>query len=291
VSRLFQDMQDASRGSGAQPANAEVLAQLLQEVGAGPAIPGNGEAAVHDNGNRLQLPALPRPFLTATDETPWTHGAFEGYRALRTKLVRFQATQGVRSVVVTSAEAGEGKTVSIVNLGFSLTHLPSQRVLLVDADLRTCGLSRAVGALHAPGLAEVLADELPFKAATASTSVPNLYLVAAGRAHRPACDLFSGPKFKEFIGWCCETFTMILVDCPPMAGLADFEVVSAACDGVLIVIRAFRTKRERLANLVPQLQDKKVLGVLFNGHERDHHKSRYGYYYSKVGKGRENSKQ
>lgn len=287
MSRLFQDMQDAARGSEAQPANAEVLAQLLQEVGAGREAARDSEAAINENGHRLQLPPLPRPFLTATDETPWTHSAFEGYRALRTKLVRFQATQGVRSVVLTSAEAGEGKTVSIVNLAFSLAQLPSQRILLVDADLRTCGLSRAVGALDTPGLAEILGDEKSFKDVTVPTDVPNLYIVAAGQAKKPAADLFSGPKFKEFMGWCSETFSMILVDCPPMVGLADFEVVSAACDGVLLVIRARRTKRERLADLVPQLRDKKVIGVLFNGQERQHYKSRYGYYYSKVGKGKE----
>jgi protein-tyrosine kinase len=285
VSRLFQDMQDAGRGSGAQPANAEVLAQLLQEVGAGRETARDGESGINDNGLRLELPPLSRPFLTATDETPWTHTAFEGYRALRTKLVRFQATQGIHSLVLTSAEAGAGKTVSITNLAFSVAQLPSQRVLLVDADLRTCGLSRALGALHTPGLAEILANEASFKAVTASTNVPNLYIVAAGQAKKPAADLFSGPRFKEFIGWCSETFTMILVDCPPMIGLADFEVVSAACDGVLLVIRARRTKRERLADLLPQLRDKKVLGVLFNGQERQHYKSRYGYYYSKVGKG------
>ncbi len=284
MSRLFQDMQNAARDSGAQPANSEVLGRLLQEVGAGRGAARDGESAINDNGRRLELPPLPRPFLTATDETPWTHNALEGYRALRTKLVRFQATQGIHSLVLTSAEAGEGKTVSIVNLAFSLAQLPGQRILLVDADLRTCGLSKALGALHTSGLAEILADEAPFHDVPTTTNVPNLYLVAAGEATKPAADLFSGPKFKEFIGWCSETFTMILVDCPPMVGLADFEVVSAACDGVLLVVRARRTKRERLADLVPLLRDKRVLGVLFNGQERQHFKSRYGYYYSKAGK-------
>jgi protein-tyrosine kinase len=284
VSRLFDDMQNAARDSGAPSANAEVLAQLLQEVGGDRKKANHDEFAVNANGSRLELPTLSRPFLTAADETPWTHSAFEGYRALRTKLVRFQATQGVHSLVITSAEAGEGKTVSIVNLAFSLAQLPSQRVLLVDADLRTCGLSRTMGALHTQGLAEALANEVPFKAVTVSTSVPNLYLVAAGQAKKPAADLFSGPKLKEFIGWCSETFNMILVDCPPMVGLSDFEMVSGVCDGVLLVIRARRTKRERLADLVPQLRDKKVLGVLFNGQERQHYKSRYGYYYSKASK-------
>jgi Mrp family chromosome partitioning ATPase len=143
-----------------------------------------------------------------------------------------------------------------------------------------------LGAMDAPGLAEVLAGEAEFGAVTAATSTANLHLVGAGEAKRPAGDLFAGPKFKDFIGWCSETFTMILVDCPPMIGLGDFDVVSTACDGVLLVVRAQKTKRERLADLVPHLRDKKVLGILFNGQERNHHKLRYGYYYSNLGKRR-----
>ena len=150
--------------------------------------------------------------------------------------------------MVSSAEAGEGKTVSALNLALSLAQLPSQRVLLIDADLRTAGLSAVTGAVETPGLAEVLAGEATFESAPVSTNVPNLYIVGAGEAKKPAADLFAGTRFKEFIGWCNEAFNMILVDCPPMIGLADFDVVSAACDGVLIVVRARRTKREVLTD-------------------------------------------
>ncbi len=286
MSKLFHDMQDAARNSAERPANSQVLAQLLESVGTGADAAREITSPALSGCRRLDMLPLHRPFLMASDETSATHGAFEGYRALRTKLVRFQAVQGVRSVVVTSAEAGEGKTVSVVNLALSLAQLPSQRILLIDADLRTLGLSTAIGALEAPGLAEVLAGEAAFETAPVSTNLPNLYIVGAGEAKMPAGDLFAGPKFKEFIGWCNETFSMILVDCPPMIGLADFEVVSAACDGVLLVIRAQRTKRERLTDLLPHLRDRKVLGVLLNGQERRRHKSRYGYYYSKLGHGR-----
>ncbi len=285
MSKLFHDMQEAARQSEAGSGNGQVLAQLLESVGANPDSL-RESASPLGNCRRLQLPALPRPFLMANDESTWTHGAFEGYRALRTKLVRFQSSQGVRSIVITSAEAGEGKTVSAVNLALSMSQLAGQRVLLVDADLRTAGLSSATGALEKPGLAEVLAGEAEFAAAPAQTNIPNLYIVGAGEANRPAADLFAGPKLRDFISWCNETFSMVLVDCPPMMGLSDFEVVSAACDGVLLVVRAQRTRRDRLADLVPHLREKKLLGILFNGQERPHHKQRYGYYYSKIGKNR-----
>ena len=141
MSKLFHDMQDAARQSAERPANSPALAELLEEVGA------DTEAVARRPRRRSKVVASSKcfpssvPFWLAGDETPSTHGAFEAYRALRTKLVRFQSAEGMRSVVVTSAEAGEGKTVSALNLALSLAQLPSQRVLLVDADLRTSGLS------------------------------------------------------------------------------------------------------------------------------------------------------
>ena len=288
MSKLFHNMQDAAKQSAARSADSPALAELLEEVGVETEAAGQATSNVLQGCRRLEMLPLKRPFLPASDETPHTHGAFEAYRALRTKLVRFQSVEGVRSIVVSSAEAGEGKTVSTLNLALSLSQLPSQRVLLIDADLRTAGLSTVTGAVEPPGLAEVLAGEATFESAPLSTSVPNLYIVGSGEAKKPAGDLFAGTRFKEFIGWCNEAFNMILVDCPPMIGLADFDVVSTACDGVLIVVRARRTKREVLTAIGPKLEGKKLLGVLLNGEERHRHKAHYGYYYSKVGQRRTN---
>ena len=284
MSKLFHDMQDAARHSAGRPAHSPALAQLLESVDADAEAAREATSAVLQGCRQLQMLPLKRPILTVDDETSSTHAAFEAYRALRTKLVRFQSSDGIRSVVVSSAEAGEGKTVSALNLAMSLAQLPSQRVLLIDADLRTWGLSAMTGAVETPGLAEVLAGEATFESAPVLTNIRNLYIVGAGEAKRPPGDLFSGSKFKEFVGWCNEVFSMVLVDCPPMMGLADFDVVSSACDGVLIVVRAQRTKREILTDLRPKLQGKKLLGLLLNGQERQHHKAHYGYYYSKFGR-------
>jgi capsular exopolysaccharide synthesis family protein len=286
VSKLFHDMQDAARLSAERPANSPALAQLLDAVGADAEAARQVTSAALQGCRQLEMLPLERPFLAATDETASTHGAFEAYRALRTKLVRFQSGEGVRSVVVSSAEAGEGKTVSVLNLGLSLAQLPGQRVLLIDADLRTAGLSAVTGAVEPPGLAEVLAGQTNFESSLVSTNVRNLYIVGAGEAQIPPADLFASPKFKDFVGWCNEIFSMIIVDCPPMIGLADFDVVSTACDGVLIIVRAGRTKRETLMTIEPKLKGRKLLGVLLNGQERQGHRTHYGYHYSKIGQKR-----
>jgi len=284
VSKLFQDMQDAARRSAERPASSPALTQLLESVGAEAEAAREATSSVLQGCRQLQMLPLKRPILLPDDETSTTHGAFEGYRALRTKLVRFQSSEGIHSVLVTSAEANEGKTVSVMNLGLSLAQLPSQRVLLIDADLRTMGLSTLTGAVEPPGLAEVLAGEAAFESVPVATNIRNLYIVGSGEAKLPAADLFAGPRLRDFIGWCNEVFSMVLIDCPPMMGLADFDIASHACDGVLVVVRAHKTKREILTTLGPKLQGKKLLGVFLNGQERQHHKTHYGYYYSKIGR-------
>jgi Mrp family chromosome partitioning ATPase len=75
---------------------------------------------------------------------------------------------------------------------------------------------------------------------------------------------------------------MVVVDCSPILGLADFDLISAACDGVMIVVRARRTKRETVHEIGQHLQGKKVLGILLNGQEK-RQSNYYGYrYYSRT---------
>jgi protein-tyrosine kinase len=191
--------------------------------------------------------------------------ALESYRALRTRLMRLQAAQGLHSIVLSSAIPGEGKTLTSLNLALTCAQIREQRVLLIDADLRTGGLTKLLQAPPGPGLAEVLAGEVPVEAAIASTDLPNLFVLRAGNSNVPPTELFAGKHWKELLGWCSETFRTVLVDSPPILTLADFELISAACDGVLVVVRAMHTQRELLKKASAQVDAKKLLGIVFNG--------------------------
>ena len=284
MSKLFREMQEAERHSLERPVNSAALEELLTVVGAEAQAAREATSAPLQNCEQIALLPMTRPVLLNTAEETSTHSAFESYRALRTKLIRFQAAKGVRSVVVSSAVAGEGKTVSALNLAMSLAQLETQRVLLVDGDLRTTGLSSRTGIAHRPGLAEVLAGSTSFHDAVVATNIPRLFAVSAGELLTAASDLFAGAKWKEFVGYCNESFDMVIVDGPPILGLADFDLISAACDGVLVVVRARKTRRETLTEIVPHLQGKKVLGIVLNGQER-RRSNYYGYYRYSRGKG------
>ena len=284
MSRLFREMQEAEKHSVKQPATNAALAALLMTAFGEDAQIAHPTSRL-EVGRSIALRAKMRPVLLASDGEGSTQGALEAYRAVRTKLARFQAAQGIRSVVVSSAGMGEGKTLSTLNLGISLAQLQTQHVLLVDGDIRTAGLSTLTGASGAPGLSEVLTGQATFEAALVATDISKLYVVGAGEVTTAASDQFAGARWREFVGWCHETFDIVIVDSPPILGLADFDLISAACDGVLMIVRAGKTNREALAETVEHLHGKKLLGVILNGMQTQ--PSNYnGYYYYSRGKGR-----
>lgn len=274
MSKLFHDMQNAGSYIN-QSREGAVLTSLLEVPP--PAAPASRGTPLLRACRSVTLPEFSNPILAVEDE-PKSHAAFEAYRALRTKLTRFQAAQGIRSIAITSAVPGEGKTVSALNLALCFAQLETPRVLLVDADLRSAGLSKRTGNLESPGLAEVLAGNASFESAIVATNIPSLFLAGSGELTSAASDLFAGAIWKEFVEWTNQSFTIVIVDCPPVLGLADFDLIGAGCDGMLLVVRALRTKRERLTATEKQLQGKKLLGVVMNGQERQH-KNYYGYHY------------
>jgi capsular exopolysaccharide synthesis family protein len=202
------------------------------------------------------------PLLTRRDES-LSHAA-ESYRTLRTRLQRLQASRNIRSVVFSSSLPGEGKTLTTVNLGLCCTQLSDFPVLIIDADLRTRGLTHLLGCNSVMGLSELLSSNTGFDQALLSTDFPNLSVVPAGASTTSPAELFATQKWKEFIDWAGQTFKLILVDSPPVLPLTDFELISAACDGVAFVIRGGSTNREMIRRATLQLDSNKLLGSIFN---------------------------
>jgi len=284
MSRLFQQMQESGATSAVSAAVPSTVPELLGLLHRETQTTRDATLAPLLSCQRVELRPLNLPILTASDSDAATHSAFESYRSLRTKITRLQASQGIRSIAITSAVAGEGKTISALNLAISFAQLGTQRILLVDGDIRTEGLSKLAGISGRPGLGEVLNGGCEFANAVLSTSIPELYAVGAGEPTSVASDLFAASRWKEFIAWCNETFNMVIVDCPPILGLADFDLISAACDGTVVIVRAHKTKREMLTTVAKHLEGKKVLGIVLNGEEH-RHANYYGYYYYAQHKG------
>jgi len=239
--------------------------------------PGINEPKIAES-RKIEIPVsnlLPVQFAGSTS----LKSAEESYRALRTRLLKLSSAKDIRSIVITSSVPSEGKTLTSLNLAVCCSQLQDMRVLLVDGDIRTSGLTRAMGCHARPGLAEVLSREMSAEAAVLETNHPNLYVCGSGIAALPPPELYAASSWQEFMAWCKRSFNLVLLDSPPVMDLADVELMTAACDGVLLLVRARRTRREDLQKCAGQIDAKKLLGVVYNGMEGARHNYDFGGYY------------
>jgi len=264
VSKFFNETQKAHQWAQQKLVNQDLdVRQILESLKRGPAV--NAPLAearlahcrqvAFGNGNAARLVLHQDDSLNA---------ALQTYRGLRTKLMRAQAKSGLRSIVITSSLPGEGKTLTTMNLGLCYAQLPQQRVLVIDGDMRTRGLTSMLDHPSSPGLAEILSGDVAPDEAIVATNQKNLFILPAGTVSSPSPELFTGTRWQEFLGHCGEMFKVILIDTPPIQPLADFELISAACDGIVMLVRAHHGQRKTLRKMASSLDTKKLLGVVFN---------------------------
>jgi capsular exopolysaccharide synthesis family protein len=228
----------------------------------------------------IRLPRSEEKSFLMTQYNPAMQAAVEAYRTLRTRLTKHQTARGIRALAVTSTAQGEGKSLTVFNLALCYAQIQDWPVLAVDADLRTGGLSRLLGIAESPGLAGILENQCEAPAAVLRTDIPDLYVLPAGQAGRPAAELFAGESWKEFMGWASETFRLVIVDSPPALTVSDFELIMAHCESVVIIARARKTVRESLAQVLAQIDPNKLSGVVFNAADEVSHSD---YYYQRSG--------
>jgi protein-tyrosine kinase len=291
MSKFFDQTQKAQEWALREGASGSLdleglLTNVKETVAAGERISTDLSVRRLEGCRKMRLPNSKNSAVILSGNEFTTTMAMESYKTLRTRLMRLQAAQGLRSIVMGSAVPGEGKTLTSLNLALTCAQLRDQRVLLIDGDLRTGGLTKLMEVPPGPGLSEVLAGKETFEGAMVMTDLPNLSVIGAGNHDTSPTELFAVARWKELLGWASETFQTILVDSPPILTFADFDLISAACDAVLVVVRAQHTPREILKKAAAQLEAKKLLGVVYNGAvaiDRNHYQHA-GYY----GNGKDN---
>jgi len=199
----------------------------------------------------------------------------EQFRALRGRIDAMGSEENLRSIMVSSAMPGEGKTTAAVNLGIVTGLSLNRRVLLMDCDLRRPAIHRALGIQPAAGLAEVLDGKAEADAAITRVEGANLdVLPVRGRPQNPS-ELLGSPRMAELMNSLGSRYDRIILDTPAALGLPDARSVSDFCDGIVLVVRAGRTRQEDAETVLEILGRQRVLGVVLNGAEID--QGRYGY--------------
>lgn len=203
----------------------------------------------------------------------------EQYRALGQTMAEMRKQAGLQIVAVTSAAAGDGKTVTAINLAAALAHLQTARVLLVDADLRRSAAGGYLG-LAKPD-ARTLADavrkpSLPLEALVHPCPLPNLWFIPAGYQD-PPWEVFKAGRLRELLEQARQQYDSIVLDAPPLTPVADCRIMERWVDGFLIVVAAHKTPRKLVAEVLNLMDPAKVIGVIFNRDDRQ--LSRYKGYY------------
>jgi succinoglycan biosynthesis transport protein ExoP len=185
-------------------------------------------------------------------------------QALRTNLLMAPELVDGRTLLVTSAEPGEGKTVAVANIGVSLARL-KQRVLLIDADMRKPRLHQVFGEDQQPGLTNVLAGRTTPRDVR-KTRIPGLWLMPAGTLSRNPADLLGSERFEKLIAYLRQNFDWIVIDSPPALAVTDAALISQVASGVLVVVDCGRTPREVASAAIERLEAVRapLLGAMLN---------------------------
>jgi len=201
---------------------------------------------------------------------PTSFGA-EQYRALRHKLEELHRNANLSVVGVSSPEAGDGKTVTTLNLAGALAQSPHTRVLVVDADLRGSAMSNYLGLdnSHTRGLvAAILDPTLSLKDVVDSYPTFNLSILQAGRRPSSPYEILKSARLARLLDEAREQYDYVILDTPPLAPLPDCRVVGPLVDGFLVVVGANKTSGRRLTEALAVLEPSSVIGLVFNGDDQ-----------------------
>jgi len=201
----------------------------------------------------------------------------EQYRRLAAVLHDAHNTKGLQVIMVASAAAGEGKTLTASNLALTFSESYQKRVLLIDADLRRPTLHSVFRLETALGLGDGLLSNGESKMLVRQVS-PRLAVLPAGR---PSSDPMAGltsERMKRLIHEARQSFDWVILDTPPVMLLPDAHLLSSMVEGAVMVVRANSTPFELIKRAVDALGRQRILGVVLNRAEPSGSTDHYQYY-------------
>jgi capsular exopolysaccharide synthesis family protein len=211
-----------------------------------------------------------RPAVVDKDMVQWCQEETmmaDAYRSAITSIL-LSRVNGVapRVLLVTSPRPKAWKTTTVANLGISLAEI-GRRVLLIDADLRCPRLGRLFGLQFSSGLSDVLLDGGTLESVVRSSTVPGLYVLPGGSEPGNISKLLHSATLDSLVQSARSEYDFVLIDTPPMVGMADARLLSRVADGVILISRAGETSPEQLGDARQRLVDDgtTVIGTILNG--------------------------
>lgn len=206
----------------------------------------------------------------------------EAYRSVRTSLL-FSTSSGAPKVMLfTSPGPGEGKTTSALNVAITFTQTGS-KVLLVDTDLRNPSIHQIFDLPNVKGLTNYLAGDLKPADISNHTDIANLFVITSGPLPPNPAELLSSNKMTELLNLAKEKFDYVILDGPPVLGLADALILAHLASGTVVVVESGVTRQGQLIGALKRLRSAQAMvigGVLSKLDENNNAYGQYqGYYY------------
>lgn len=240
----------------------------LPSLGVVPLLSSNGKQAATDEERQLALATFTQPMSMLA----------EAVFHLRTSLMLSKSGGPPGTVLVTSPNPIEGKTILSINLASALL-LENNRVLIIDTDMRLPKVHKIFEKPLEPGLSSYLTGAAPAADIIQETPIKNLYVIPAGPKPPHPIQLLSSMVLRELMEKLKADFSHIIIDTPPVIGFADARVIAQLVDGVLLVIRHHHTSRDAVKLAIQLLNQAygNILGVVLNMAQGDKMGSS-GYY-------------
>jgi len=200
----------------------------------------------------------------------------EAFRSLYTNIHLLSAGRTIRSLLVSSAVAGDGKSTVALHLAATAAAV-GQRVLLVDADLRCPQLHAKLGLPNVRGLGDAISTDLSLNdAIQRSPNQDNLFVLTAGQIPPDPIKLLSSKKMQYLMEQFQAFFDLVIYDTPPLGGLADAHLIAAHTDATIMVVQIGKTDRSQVRRVLEELKisGASVLGIVANGCKNDRHSYR-----------------
>jgi len=205
----------------------------------------------------------------------------DAYKAIRTQIMQKMQDNGWRTLLISSALPGEGKSVTSINLAITFAKELHQTVLLVDADLRKQNIHKYLGYESSTGLTDHLVNSVPLPDLIVWPGVENLSIISGGQTVKDSTEILSSQSMRMVVDEMKNRYKdrFIIFDCPPILTCPDAIAFAPLVDAIAMVVEANRTSikdLKRAKNLIPA---EKFLGFILNKDKvRDSKKYGYQYY-------------
>lgn len=190
--------------------------------------------------------------------------ASEQFAVLRARLIAVSRKENIKTICITSSVKDEGKTFVAVNLALALAAESQQGVVIIDADLRRPSLHNYFGIKEATGLSDFLQSDRSNIDSLIIDTDKKLSCIPAGHIANNPLPLLDSEKMKWLISELSKRYDFVIIDTPPIAPLADADILASLSDGLIFVIKAGETPLMVIQRSLKMLSKHKILGITLN---------------------------